>query len=118
LAVLSLAGCGGPEPRPRTVEELSEDPIVLQGLVARCAADARAAALDKECANARVATERLASAEEAKHTGDHTREFEQQRELRRAREDAARRDADQKQPSFDPYSSPVTAEPAEPPPKP
>jgi hypothetical protein len=112
LASLALAGCGEPTLRARTVDELALDPPVLQGIVSRCEADKRAAATDPECLNARLAAERLARAEDTKHDVDHDREFERQRELRRERDEAQRRAAAQKEPAFDPYSSPVAADPS------
>ena len=44
LAVAIVAGCSAPKPPPHTVPELAEDPALLQGIVARCAADKHAAA--------------------------------------------------------------------------
>jgi len=111
VLALGLAGCGGPEPRPRTVNDLAQDPAVLQGLAARCAANKHAAANDPECINARIATERLGKADDAKHDPDKDAEFERLREQRRQREDAKQRAATQAEPKFDPYSSPVSIEP-------
>lgn len=113
LAALALAsaGCGGPEPRPRTVNDLAQDPAVLQGLAARCAANKHLAVNDPECINARIATERLGQADDAKHDSGKDAEFERLREQRRQREDAKQRAAVQSEPKFDPYSSPVSIEP-------
>lgn len=118
LAAVFLAGCGGPEPRARTVPELVEDPVVLQGLVARCNADKRAAAADPECANARVAMERLGEQEDAKRDAQHAAEFEQRRAMRRAAQDEAAKEAAATKPAFDPYTAPVGTEPAAETPKP
>lgn len=123
-AALLVAGCDAPEPRARTVTELMQDPVVLQGLVSRCAEDRRLAG-DPECANARTATERLATLQDAERGAARQAEFERQRELRRQREERERRAAEEKPARFDPYSSPVaidppagsaTAPPASPPP--
>jgi hypothetical protein len=111
VLALALAGCGGPEPRPRTVNDLAQEPAVLQGLAARCAANKHAAANDPECINARIATERLGKADDAKRDPDKDAEFERLREQRRQREDAKQRAAAQAEPKFDPYSSPVSVEP-------
>jgi hypothetical protein len=107
LAMLAMGGCGAPDPRPRTVDELAADPIVLQGLVARCAADGRAAANDVECTNARLATERLGNALDAERRRVHEEEFARQRERRRAAEEAQRRAEAEARPPFDPYTAPV-----------
>ena len=114
LAMLMLGACGAPAPRPRTVDDLAADPVVLQGLVARCAADRHAAASDPECANARQAAERLGSALDAEQSRAHDQEFERQREQRRAAEDAQRRAAAEAQPHFDPYSTPIPMAPPAP----
>ena len=112
LAALAVAGCGAPAPRARTVAELAEDPAVLQGLLARCAADKRAATADPECANARLAMERLGREEDAKRNAERAAEFERQRARRRAAQDeAAKKAAAAANPTFDPYSAPVGPEP-------
>ena len=107
LALLVGGGCGARQPRPRTVDELAADPTVLQGLMARCAADGRLAANDAECVNARFATERLGRALDAEKRGLLDEEFARQREQRRLSEDARSRAAAEAQPRFDPYSAPV-----------
>lgn len=113
IAVVALlaAGCGAPQPRPRTVVELTAEPLVLQGLLARCAADRHAAASDPECANARLAMDRLGALHDRERAGGNSAEFDRLRELRRVREEQQRRTA--ATPGFDPYSSPVV--PASPP---
>lgn len=112
LAAWAVAGCGGPEPPARTVNELAEDPAVLQGLVARCEANKRAAAADPECTNARIAMERLGKEEDAKRNAEREAEFERQRSLRRALDEAAKQAAADAKPAFDPYTAPVATEPS------
>ena len=107
LAVLAVGACGVPEPRPRSVDELAADPVVLQGLVARCATSRRTDADEVECANARLAAERLGKTLDAERRRVHDEEFERQRERRRAAEEAQRRAAAEAQPHFDPYSTPI-----------
>jgi hypothetical protein len=116
--VVLVAACGAPKPPPHTVPELAADPALLQGIVARCAADKRAAAGDVECANARLAVERIGADEESKHVGERGAEFERQREQRRLQEAQSRRAAERAQPAFDPYSSPVASEKLQEPAKP
>ncbi len=118
LAVLTVAACGAPPPPPRTVNDLAEDPAVLQGLAARCEADKKAKFTDVECANARRAMDRLGSADDAKLHDEREAEFERQRAERRAKDEAAKRAASQANPPFDPYSSPVATEPNPAAPKP
>jgi hypothetical protein len=112
LAAVAVAGCDSPEPRARTVNDFADDPAMLQGAIARCDADKRAAAKDVECTNARLAMERLGKAEDAKHGDARDAEFERLRAQRRAREEAEKRAAAAANPPFDPYTAPVAAEPA------
>ena len=118
LTVACVAGCGAPQPPPRTVPELAADPILLQGIIARCATNPGTAAQQVECANARLAVERVAREEEANRSGQRDTAFEHLREQRRLQEEQSRRAAERAQPGFDPYSSPVTSdkppEPAKP----
>jgi hypothetical protein len=115
VALAMVAACGAPKPLPHTVPELAADPVLLQGILARCSADRHAAATDVECANARLAVERIAAQEDSKHVDERGAEFERQREQRRLKEDQSRRAAERSQPGFDPYSSPVTGDkPADP----
>lgn len=120
LAALAIVGCGGPEPKPRTVNDLADDPAVLQGLLARCEADKRAKFNDVECDHARRALDRLGGVEDAKLHQERDAEFERQKMLRREHDEAQRRAAAQANPPFDPYSSPIATEasPPQPPPKP
>jgi hypothetical protein len=111
LAAVVVAGCDSPEPRVRTVNDFADDPAVLQGVISRCDADKRGAAKDAECANARAAMERLGKVDDAKRDTGRDAEFERQRALRRARDEAAARAAAAANPPFDPYSAPVTTEP-------
>jgi hypothetical protein len=111
LMLALVAGCSSPKPPPHTVPELAADPQLLQGIMARCAAmGRRAAEADVECANARLAVERVGAAEESKHTDERGAEFERQREQRRQQEEQRRRATERAQPGFDPYSSPVGGE--------
>jgi hypothetical protein len=92
------------------VLELAADPLLLQGIAARCAADKHAAAIDIECARARLALEHIATAEESSHSVERGAEFERQRDQRRLQEDQSRRAAERAAPVFDPYSSPVSSD--------
>src|SRR5882724_10040325 len=107
IVALVAAACAASGTRPRSVAELADDPLVLQGLVERCAADPKAAARDPECLNARLALDRLGAAADREHDPERDAEFARERELRRQHEERARRGA--APPAFDPYSAPVTA---------
>lgn len=85
--------------------ELKADPLVLQGLLARCAADKRAAARDIECANARLAIDQLGGVQDREQSSERGAEFDRQREQRRQRDEQQKRST--ASPAFDPYSSPV-----------
>jgi hypothetical protein len=108
------AACGGPPPAPRTVAEFVEDPTLLQGVMIRCEQERARGVRDPECANALAAADRLAAEDETRRAADRAAEFERQREQRRAEEEQRRRAAEQAMPRFDPYSSPVGADPSAP----
>ena len=111
LAMVSLTACSPPQALPRSVLDFTNDPAALQGVIARCDADPRAAQHDPDCETARRATEQIAKAEEAKRAAEKEREFERQRALRRERDEAAERAKHAGEHGFDPYSSPVTLAP-------
>jgi len=90
IVALVAAACGASGTRPRSVAELADDPLVLQGLVERCAADPKAAARDPECLNARLALDRLGAAADREHDPERDAEFARERELRRQHEERAR----------------------------
>lgn len=106
VCALLVAACESRAPRPRTVVEFTEDPVLLQGVIARCRAKGTVAR-DVECTNALAAADRIAADEEARRVGDRSAAFERERSVRRAREDAQRAAAERSAPRFDPYSSPV-----------
>jgi hypothetical protein len=97
-ALGALAACGE-EPRPPSVAEFMEDPILLEATMVLCAENRAATRYEGECVNARSAVEQLASA--AEETKRKTREAESERKrqaLRRAQEAAAnarRREAEE-----------------------
>jgi hypothetical protein len=111
LLPILLGACSAPPPPARTVEDFMEEPAVMQGVLKACEADKQRAARDVECNNARMALERGATAEDAKHKGELDAQSEKMREQIREREREAQRQAELKRkPGFDPYSSPVTVE--------
>lgn len=106
---LLVAACESRAPRPRTVVEFVEDPVLLQGVIARCRAKGTVAR-DVECTNALAAADRIADELESQRVGDRSAAFERERTVRRAREDAQRAAAERSAPRFDPYSSPVATD--------
>jgi hypothetical protein len=95
---------------PHTATELEADSSLLQGILARCAEDKRAAANDTDCVNARLAVAHLAAAEESRRNDERGAQFERERERRRDREEQSRKSAEHGPAPFDPYSSPVSTE--------
>jgi len=59
-----LAACAE-EPRPRSVTEFVENPILLEAAMIRCAQDRSKTRYDSECVNARQAVARIQAKEEA-----------------------------------------------------
>ena len=76
--VALLAGCTE-EPKPRSVDEFLENPIVLEAAVVRCAENRDRTRYDAECVNARQAISIL----EAKEDRERAKEFEAQSERKR-----------------------------------
>jgi hypothetical protein len=76
--VAFLAGCSE-EPKPRSVAEFVENPIVLEAAVVRCAQNRDKTRYDAECVNARQAV----SIVEAKEERERAKAFEAQSERKR-----------------------------------
>ena len=111
LVALALTGCEAPEPRARTAAELAKDPAVLQGVLARCEAEKRSFAVAPECANARLAMERIGQEEDAKRNAEREAQFQRQRAQRReAQDDATKKAEAAANAAFDPYTAPVGTE--------
>jgi hypothetical protein len=115
-AAVLTAAC---EPRripPMTVSDLMEDRVLLDGVLMKCNRDPGSARSSSDCANARIAIERLAAqvdpAEEAKRAEN----FEKRREQLRIQQDKQRQEQEAKNPKVDAYHLPVIpVEPAPPP---
>lgn len=112
LALAGLAACGPQKAHRLTVVDLVTDPIQLQVVLDRCAADPQKAAGDVECTNAKLAVERRAVEEEARNARQRQQEFERRREERRAQDDQLHGDRTGAKAGFDPYTAPLTVEPA------
>lgn len=107
----ALSACGKPPVPARTAAELVEDPALLQGILLRCQEQPRTASRDTECSNARKALETVAAAQDAQAAERRHAEFERQRALKREQDERQRQSAEQANPKFDPYRSPVVADP-------
>jgi hypothetical protein len=82
-----LAGCGSPQPAPRSFNDFMEDGLAREGVLARCKKSGPAYS-ETECANARRAAAAIAVAEEQARRAELERESEQK--LRAMRDRAAR----------------------------
>jgi hypothetical protein len=114
--VLATAACSPRRIPPMTVTDMMEDRVALDGVLLKCNRDPVKARNDSDCANARIAVERLASkqvdpADEAKRQ----EEFERSREQLRLTEDKRRAEEAAKKPKVDAYSLPVVPVEATPP---
>jgi len=73
-----LAGCVK-EPPSRTVTEFTEDPILLEAVMVRCAQDRAGLRYESDCVNARAAVSRIQAAKEAADQADLDASFERKR---------------------------------------
>jgi hypothetical protein len=108
-AVLASTACAPHKPPPPTVEDLMEDRVTLDGILLKCDQHAGTAMLhdSPDCANARIAIERLAAqnvdpAVEKKRQED----FEHAREQLRLSQERVRQEQEAKK-KVDPYTMPV-----------
>ena len=88
--VSTLVGCTKEPPRPRTVSEFVDNPIMLEAAMIRCAADRSRTRYDAECINARQAVDRIQAKEEAANAAALEAASESKRKaLRRTQQAAA-----------------------------
>src|SRR5579862_2694319 len=113
-AVLASAACSPRKTPPLTIEDLMEDRVTLDGILMKCDQHSTKSRDSADCANARIAVERLAAqnvdpAVEKKRQ----EEFERAREQLRLTQERARQEQDAKK-KVDAYSLPVVpVEPAQ-----
>lgn len=87
--VIVLAGCAE-EPKPRTVTEFLDNPIVLEAALVRCGQNRSESRYDAECVNARQAISIIEAKEERARKAQFDLESEKKREaLRRTQQAAA-----------------------------
>lgn len=85
----TLLGCAE-EPRPRSVDEFVNNPIMLEAAMVRCSQDRNSTKYDAECVNARTAVTRIEAKEEAIRRAAFDARSEEKREsLRRTQQAAA-----------------------------
>ena len=99
LCAFALIAACSEEPRPRTVTEFLDNPMVLEAAVVRCSVNREETRYDAECMNARQAITILEAKEERARRAAFEAQSERKREaLRRTQEAAAearRRSAEQ-----------------------
>ena len=105
-AALMLAACE-PAPVPiASVEDLIEDPVVLDGLLMKCGKDKAAQKSNVECMNARIAVDRIAAQREKIEAEKRIAAFERNRERLRLQQDTQRRQLEDAR-KVDPYKLPL-----------
>jgi hypothetical protein len=115
-AVLSVAACSPKRIPPLAVSDLMDDRVMLDGVLMKCNQNPVKARSDSDCANARIAIERLASKDEPAEEAKRAEEFERSREQLRAQQDKQRQEQEAKTPKVDAYHLPLV--PVDPPPPP
>ena len=83
-----LAACAE-EPPPPSVDALLDDPIKLEALVVRCAANRAASRYQPECVNARQAVAIIEASEERARREEFEEQSERKREALRRKQEAA-----------------------------
>lgn len=100
LCAFALIAACSEEPRPRTVTEFLDNPLVLEAAVVRCSVNREESRYDAECVNARQAITILEAKEErAKRDAFEAQSERKRKALRRTQEAAAearRRSAEQR----------------------
>lgn len=99
LCAFALIAACSEEPRPRTVTEFLDNPLILEAVVVRCSVNREETRYDAECVNARQAITIIEAKEERARRDAFEAQSERKREaLRRTQEAAAearRRSAEQ-----------------------
>ncbi|MGB6308308.1 MAG: EexN family lipoprotein [Steroidobacteraceae bacterium] len=113
--VLAAAACSPRSIPPKSVTDLMEDRVTLDGVLMKCNQNESKARSDTECLNARVAIERLATQNEQEETAKRAAEFERSREQLRLSQEKQRQEEEAKNPKVDAYHLPlVPVDPAPP----
>ena len=115
-AAVLLSGCEDPPLQPLTVDQLVEDPVMLDGVLMKCNGTSNTQRPGIECKNARIAADRIASGRESIELAKREAAFERSRERLRQQQDMERRQQEEAN-KVDPYKMPLVppAPPANPP---
>ncbi|MBS0613010.1 MAG: EexN family lipoprotein [Proteobacteria bacterium] len=105
-AAALLAGCEDPPLPPLTVDQLVEDPVMLDGVLMKCNGALGAQRPVTECKNARIAVERIAAEREKVELAQREATFQRSRERLRQQQDLQRRQEEEAK-KVDPYKLPV-----------
>jgi hypothetical protein len=108
--LLAASACAPKQESVKTVDDLMEDRVALDGLLMKC--NQPQGGGDASCANARLASERLEHKAEVAQEAKRAEEFERNREKLRNEDEQRRQEAESKQ--VDAYHLPVV--PVDPPP--
>jgi hypothetical protein len=111
-AILGATSCGSPRVPPAAVSDLMEDRVMLDGLLLKCNGNPELAKSAPDCANARIAVDRLAARAEAAASAKREAEFERRRARLRQIQDQQRAQQ-QEESKVDAYHLPVV--PVDPP---
>jgi hypothetical protein len=113
-SVLASVACAPRKTPPLTVEDLMEDRVTLDGILLKCEQHGAKAHDSADCANARIAIERLAAQNvDPSQEKKRQEEFERARERLRLSQERARQEQEAKG-KVDPYTMPVLpVEPAQ-----
>jgi len=112
--VLSASACSPRPIPPMTISDLMEDRVALDGVLMKCNGNPQKARSDLDCANARIAIERLAARVDPAVEAKRVEDFERSREQLRSNEERKRRQEQESRVKVDAYHLPVI--PVEPPP--
>jgi hypothetical protein len=91
---------------PLGVQDLMEDRVLLDGILMKCNRTPPAVHNETDCANARIAIERLAQQREPEQQARRAQDFERSREQYRQQQDKLR-DVEQAKTKVDAYHLPV-----------
>ena len=114
VVAMAAAACSPRKIPPMTASDFMEDRVALDGKILKCNQDATLERSDPECANARIAVERLASQQEATNQAKTAAEFERSREQLRLMQEKQRQEEQAKN-QVDAYHLPLVPVDGDPP---
>lgn len=103
---LLMSGCEDPPLQPLSVDQLVNDPVMLDGVLMKCQDRAAARRDAEECRNARAAVDRIAGAREKREAAKREAAFEHHRDRLRQQQDMERIREEQAK-KMDPYKLPL-----------